>query len=37
MIGITGSIGAGKSLVGRILRDQKIRVIDADVAVHHLY
>ena len=37
MIGITGTIGAGKSLVGRILRDKKIRVIDADVAVHHLY
>lgn len=37
MIGITGSIGAGKSLVGAILRERKIRVIDADVAVHHLY
>ena len=37
MKGITGTIGAGKSLVGRILRDRKIRVIDADVAVHHLY
>lgn len=37
MIGITGTIGAGKSLVGRILRDRKFRVIDADVAVHHLY
>ena len=37
MIGITGTIGAGKSLVGRIQRDRKIRVIDADVAVHHLY
>ncbi len=37
MIGITGTIGAGKSLVGRILRDRRIRVIDADVAVHHLY
>ncbi len=37
MIGITGTIGAGKSLVGRILRDHNIRVIDADVAVHHLY
>ena len=37
MIGITGSIGAGKSLVGRLLRDRHIRVIDADVAVHHLY
>lgn len=37
MKGITGTIGAGKSLVGRILRDKEIRVIDADVAVHHLY
>lgn len=37
MIGITGTIGAGKSLVGRILRGRKIRVIDADVTVHHLY
>ena len=37
MKGITGTIGAGMSLVGRILRDKKIRVIDADVAVHHLY
>ena len=37
MIGITGTIGAGKSLVGHILRDRKIRVIDADVAVHQLY
>ena len=37
MIGITGSIGAGKSLVGRLLRDRHVRVIDADVAVHQLY
>ena len=37
MKGITGSIGAGKSLVGAILREHKIRVIDADVAVHQLY
>lgn len=37
MKGITGSIGAGKSLVGAILRERKIRVIDADIAVHHLY
>ena len=37
MIGITGTIGAGKSLVGHILRDHKIRVIDADMAVHQLY
>lgn len=37
MIGITGQIGAGKSFVGRMLRERHIRVIDADVAVHHLY
>lgn len=37
MIGITGSIGAGKSLVGRILRDHKFCVIDADAAVRDLY
>lgn len=37
MIGITGQIGAGKSFVGRLLRERKARVIDADVAVHHLY
>lgn len=37
MIGITGQIGAGKSFVGRILRERNIRVIDADLAVHQLY
>lgn len=37
MIGITGQIGAGKSFVGHKLREQKFRVIDADLAVHQLY
>lgn len=37
MIGITGQIGAGKSFVGHRLRERKIRVIDADLAVHQLY
>lgn len=37
MIGITGQIGAGKSFVGHKLRERKIRVIDADLAVHQLY
>lgn len=37
MIGITGQIGAGKSYIGHLLRERKIRVIDADLAVHQLY
>lgn len=37
MIGITGQIGVGKSYVGHLLRERKIRVIDADLAVHQLY
>ena len=36
-VGITGSIGAGKSFVGSLLRDRGFRVLDADVAVHDLY
>lgn len=37
MIGITGEIGAGKSLVGSILRANGFCVLDADVLVHELY
>ncbi len=37
MIGITGQIGAGKSFVGRILREGGFSVVDADQAVHLLY
>jgi dephospho-CoA kinase len=36
-VGITGSIGAGKSFVGSLLRDRGFRVLDADIAVHALY
>lgn len=36
-IGITGSIGAGKSFVGEILRLHEYEVLDADATVHDLY
>ena len=36
-IGITGSIGAGKSFVGDLLRGQGFQVLDADRKVHELY
>jgi len=36
-IGITGSIGAGKSTVGKWLREQGFAVLDCDVEVHRLY
>lgn len=36
-IGITGSIGAGKSFVGELLRERNFRVLDADCKVHELY
>ncbi len=36
-IGITGSIGAGKSFVGALLRQRGFLVLDADKAVHELY
>ena len=36
-VGITGSIGAGKSFVGSLLRSRGFRVLDADIAVHALY
>ena len=36
-IGITGSIGAGKSLVSSLLRERGYIVLDADSQVHELY
>lgn len=36
VVGITGSIGAGKSLVGEILADNNVPVIDTDAVVHQL-
>ena len=36
-IGITGSIGAGKSFVGELLRERNFQVLDADRMVHELY
>src|SRR5262249_54364555 len=35
-IGITGTIGSGKSTVGQILKDMDIPVIDTDEIVHSL-
>ena len=35
--GITGSIGAGKSFVGALLRVRNFQVLDADCKVHELY
>lgn len=36
-IGITGTIGSGKSCVGNILRGRGFPVLDADACVHELY
>ena len=36
-IGITGSIGSGKSFVGTLLRERGFQVLDADRKVHELY
>ena len=36
-IGITGTIGSGKSTVGEILRRRGVPVLDADACVHKLY
>lgn len=37
VIGITGTIGSGKSAVGKILIDLGIPVIDSDTVVHDLF
>ena len=36
-IGITGTIGSGKSTVGECLRRRGLSVLDADACVHELY
>lgn len=37
VIGITGTIGSGKSTVGRVVEAQNIPVIDSDRVVHDLF
>lgn len=37
ILGLTGSIGTGKSTVAKMLKRLKIPVIDADALVHQLY
>lgn len=37
VIAITGSIGSGKSLVGKLLEEHGYKVIDTDAVVHYLF